>query len=322
MMVHMCIHAYVGVLPVLRRIGAAGLAALLFPLLVAVAGVAGHGLLRWGLTPDWVALAVILLLSLLVAGLERLFPHRREWNLAQGDVATDLGLLVTAKIPDALSRGAGHALGAALAIWASDAVGASRWPSTWPAPVQLLVVLLAADLAKYWVHRLSHEKAWLWPFHAVHHAPERIYVLNGLRVHPVNLLWYFAFDVTLPLALGVEPEVMAMAGVLRGAVSVLQHANLALRLGPLNWIFSTPELHRWHHSRDLREGNTNYGSTFIFWDLLFGTYYLPADRRDPQQLGVSGPPLPRRWLGQMLWPFCGTRLAHGCVPGAMRSWVR
>lgn len=147
-------------------------------------------------------------------------------------------------------------------------------------------------------------------------------MLNGLRVHPVNLLWLLAVDVMLPLALGVSPDVAALAAILRSTLAVLQHANLAMRPGVLNWIFSTPELHHWHHSADLAEGNSNYGATLIVWDVLFHTRRLPADRTRAAVIGVAGAPLPRRWLGQILWPFCGARLAVGCVPDAMRGWVR
>jgi sterol desaturase/sphingolipid hydroxylase (fatty acid hydroxylase superfamily) len=57
---------------------------------------------------------------------------------------------------------------------------------------------------------------------------------------------------------------------------IFQHANVQLRLGPLNWFFSMAELHRWHHSRTVEEANHNYGQTISVWDWVFGTRYLPA----------------------------------------------
>ena len=52
---------------------------------------------------------------------------------------------------------------------------------------------------------------------------------------------------------------------------LFQHCNVRLRLGPLNYIFSMCELHRWHHSLKLEEANSNYGNNILFWDLVFDT---------------------------------------------------
>jgi sterol desaturase/sphingolipid hydroxylase (fatty acid hydroxylase superfamily) len=83
-----------------------------------------------------------------------------------------------------------------------------------------------------------------------------------------------------------------------------QHANIDLRLGPLNYFFSMAELHRWHHSRDIREANQNYGSNCIVWDLVFGTFYWPRDRRPPADVGLSElPDFPQRLGRQLLSPF-------------------
>jgi len=62
---------------------------------------------------------------------------------------------------------------------------------------------------------------------------------------------------------------------------MFQHANIALQLGPLNWIFSMAELHRWHHSRTREEAHSNFGANLILWDVIFGTRFLPRDRTLP-----------------------------------------
>jgi sterol desaturase/sphingolipid hydroxylase (fatty acid hydroxylase superfamily) len=40
----------------------------------------------------------------------------------------------------------------------------------------------------------------------------------------------------------------------------------------VRWLFVTPNMHKWHHSRDARETDTNYGNIFSFWDRAFGTF--------------------------------------------------
>jgi sterol desaturase/sphingolipid hydroxylase (fatty acid hydroxylase superfamily) len=69
------------------------------------------------------------------------------------------------------------------------------------------------------------------------------------------------------------------------------------------------ELHRWHHSRLLRESNTNYGQNLIVWDIVFGTRFLPADREPPEDIGIADMPnFPMDYFGQLLSPITWARI--------------
>ena len=88
-----------------------------------------------------------------------------------------------------------------------------------------------------------------------------------------------------------------------------QHANINLRLGPLSWIYSIGDVHRWHHSRDRLEADSNYGNVYIFWDAVFGTRYLPADREAPTAVGIDGlDAFPRGFFAQWASPFRWRRI--------------
>src|SRR6185369_10374642 len=101
----------------------------------------------------------------------------------------------------------------------------------------------------------------------------------------IGLLYLLGY---LPLiALGAPPIVIMLFTLFDAVFGMLQHANLDMRLGPLNYAFSAAEPHRWHHSRTLAEANTNYGSNLIVWDLVFGTFYLPSDREPPAAIGIA-----------------------------------
>jgi sterol desaturase/sphingolipid hydroxylase (fatty acid hydroxylase superfamily) len=100
-----------------------------------------------------------------------------------------------------------------------------------------------------------------------------------------------------------------MLGVVNVAVGLFQHANIDFRLGPLSWIFSVGELHRWHHSTVIDEANRNYGNNFIFWDAVFGTRFLPADRDCPADLGI-GRSFPTTLGAQLAAPFRWSRLVE------------
>jgi ornithine lipid hydroxylase len=104
--------------------------------------------------------------------------------------------------------------------------------------------------------------------------------------------------------LGCPVPVMGLFALFTGVFGYLQHANVRVVLGPLNYVFSMAELHRWHHAKDLRESNTNYGSNLIVWDLVFGTFFWPDDRHPPEQIGLAGlPAFPADYWGQIVSPF-------------------
>jgi sterol desaturase/sphingolipid hydroxylase (fatty acid hydroxylase superfamily) len=154
------------------------------------------------------------------------------------------------------------------------------------------------------VHRWQHEHDALWRFHATHHSAPRLYFLNAARFHPLDLgLVYFVGYLPL-IALGCPPEVIMLFALFDAVFGMLQHCNVDVRLGWLNRVFSMAEPHRWHHSRTVREANTNYGSNLIVWDLVFGTFFLPPDREPPLEIGIADMPrFPTTYLAQLASPF-------------------
>lgn len=261
-------------------------------------------LLDRGLSPSVTATVVFLATLALTAALEWARPYDRAWIPSAREALEDGAYLGIAAVMQAVSRAAGELVALVAALALSDWLGPRPWPQGWPAWAQVALALALADLGKYWLHRLAHERPWLWRFHTEHHAPARMYSLNSVRLHPVNLLWNLILDASIPLALGLSGRALALAAVLRGTVSILQHANVDMRTGVLDWVFSTPALHQWHHSAALDEAQANYGSTLIVWDLLFGTRKMPSDRRAPTALGLpEGTFHPSRLRHQLAAPW-------------------
>ena len=181
--------------------------------------------------------------------------------------------------------------------------GLSLWPRSWPLLAQLPLAWVLVELFAYWPHRWLHEVPWLWRLHATHHSAERLYWLNATRAHPLEHVFRGCIG-ALPLAVvGATPELIALSVLCDGVIGLFQHANIDFRLGPLNYVFSAAPVHRWHHSRARFEADHNYGDSFIFWDLVFGTYYNPA-QREVDELGVDAlDAYPRGFLGQLAAPF-------------------
>jgi sterol desaturase/sphingolipid hydroxylase (fatty acid hydroxylase superfamily) len=292
----------------------------IFPLFVAALGTFALRAPHWDLARRFGAPAaandtLLLLASLvlfypIIAQLERWLPHRGEWRRAQGDVRADvLHLLFTGAVANALF--AVTFLGAflAAAAWLAGRLGGALWPLGWHPVAQLALALALAELGHYAYHRISHESRQVWPLHAAHHSAPRLYWLNATRFHVLDLFLLLSLQ-TLPLiVLGADRAAFLAYTIFAAVYGQLQHANVELRTGPLDWIFSTPGLHRWHHSRDAREGNHNYGAILSGWDLLFGSFWRPRDRNFTGPVGIGAlPRFPTSYLGQQLAPFRWARI--------------
>jgi len=278
---------------------------LLFPVTFAAAlGLALLGIER-GASFDLVLAAITLATIAVVAVFERVLPEHEQWNRSQGDVGTDLmhGAVSMVAIPELLKLGIRIALlGAATRL--AELAGGSVWPGDWPLLLQMVLALVLSQFGEYWVHRGLHEVPLLWRFHATHHSPGRLYWLNAARFHPVDAALLYTVATAPLVVLGAGAEVLLLYTVWVSVHGLFQHCNVRLRLGPLNYIFSMAELHRWHHSLTLEEANSNYGNNILLWDLVFGTVHYPKDRAASASIGLADlPGFPKSYLAQVLSPW-------------------
>ena len=229
-------------------------------------------------------------------------PYRAEWRPPAEDVRADALFLATVQVglPYLLSLTLVIALAGALE--SNELTVDGFWPHDLPVVAQAALMLLGADFLRYWLHRAFHRFTLMWRLHAVHHSPAQLYWFNAGRFHPLEKALQYAVD-TLPFALiAVSHEVLAAYFVFYALNGFFQHSNCRVRLGPLNYIVSGPELHRWHHSRIVQESDRNFGNNLIVWDILFGTRFLPKSR-DVGPLGLLNPKYPRGFFAQMRTPF-------------------
>ena len=248
---------------------------------------------------------VVFTAALIIIALERIHPHEPSWNRSHGDVRTDAShALVTMILLPEVVRALAFASLFAASRWLTEQLGFGLWPSDWPLLVQLGLAMVLTELPYYFWHRLQHEWEPLWRLHAVHHSAPRLYWLNAARFHPLDTLGGFVFQAPVLILLGAPEAVQGLFLIFTAVHGLFQHANIDLRLGPLNWVFSMAELHRWHHSRTIDEANTNYGGNIILFDVLFGTRFLPADREPPRDIGIADmPDFPTGYVDHLLSPF-------------------
>jgi sterol desaturase/sphingolipid hydroxylase (fatty acid hydroxylase superfamily) len=230
--------------------------------------------------------------------LERWMPHERQWLANDGQLVPDIGHTLLSKLAVQILVLSVGVMGAAQATSAS---GAGWWPHGWPLPLQVLLGMTIAEFGFYWAHRLAHERPLLWRFHAVHHSVTRLWFVNTGRFHFINTIISVTFGTGVALAAGVPKDILIWVSAITAFVGLLTHCNVEMRFGVLNYLFSTPALHRWHHSMVPEEGNRNYGENLMLFDMLFGTFINP-NRRPPADIGISEP-MPAALAAQIAHPF-------------------
>ena len=242
---------------------------------------------------------------LLVWLLEVLYPYAQRWRQPAGpDLYTDLFTYVGNRFLAAPLRAGLAWVQASIAIFFTGLLGSTLWPEGWPFLAQLALGLVAYEFGHYWYHRMAHETDFLWRFHSVHHSSKRLYWMNATRFHVIDLV-VLHFCAQLPLILlGAPPAVIILTMMCAGIHGYLQHANVRFQPGFLNWVLSTPILHRYHHSLEVKKANHNYGNTLILWDIIFGSRYLPKDvPHNPDDIGINYPEYPGDYLRQLLVPL-------------------
>ena len=117
----------------------------------------------------------------------------------------------------------------------------------------------------------------------------------------------------------------------RSAFGVLiqfwEHTNVKVNIGPLRYVFITPDYHRVHHSAN-ELSRTNFGGTFSIWDRAFGTYTDPRTVPEDTPLGLGEPlrfprrptarlpSMPRRSAREKAWWHAVVREVFAATPVA------
>jgi sterol desaturase/sphingolipid hydroxylase (fatty acid hydroxylase superfamily) len=263
---------------------------------------------------DRSGLVAAIAVFVLVAPFEKLFP-RHPQKIRRPQLGTDLAHAVVSTPLSGVAVIAGLLIGLASLAWLPGLllrpiVGAL------PPVASAVAGALLFDVAIYWAHRFGHEIPFLWRFHSVHHSTEHLDWVSGFRSHPFDGVFIAPAFVFL-LAAGFSPEVAGALAVIQILFGLFLHANVRWRLRPLHKVIITPEFHHWHHANEPEAHNTNYSVFLPIWDLMFGTYRMPADRR-PLRYGVT-PPIPAGIVPQLVHPLHGLRNPLAAVRHPVRG---
>ncbi|RPA67612.1 sterol desaturase family protein [Cyclobacteriaceae bacterium YHN15] len=147
-------------------------------------------------------------------------------------------------------------------------------PHTWWA---YLLCFVWIDFWRYWAHRIAHENRFWWATHVTHHNSEKYNWSVSFRLSWTQHIKIVFF---IPVALaGFHPVVFFICHQIAVLYQFWIHTEY---INKLPWIieyfFTTPSHHRVHHANNEKYLDKNYGSTFIIWDRLFGTF-MPEEER-------------------------------------------
>jgi len=155
-------------------------------------------------------------------------------------------------------------------------------PHTWWSYVLCLVWI---DFWRYWAHRIAHENRFWWATHVTHHNSEKYNWSVSFRLGWTQHIKIIFF---IPVALlGFHPVVFFICHQIEVLYQFWIHTEYIRKLPrPIEYIFTTPSHHRVHHARNEKYLDKNYGSTFIFWDRIFGTFQPEEEQAD---YGITTP---------------------------------
>ncbi len=263
---------------------------------------AAETLIRLGV---FVGVLVLLVAAELLAPRRALtVPRLRRWPDNLAIVAIDTVLLRIVFPAAAVSL----ALVAEANEWGLlNLVAAPMW-------LAIPVAIILLDLVIYAQHVLFHAVPVLWRVHRMHHADLDIDVTTGIRFHPVEILLSMVIKLGAVVVLGAPALAVMIFEIVLNATAMFNHSNIRLPKAvdrQLRRIVVTPDMHRVHHSIEVRETSSNFGFNLPWWDHLFGTYRAqPQAGHEGMTIGL---PVFREWADLRLHRMLIQPLRRGIV---------
>ena len=141
----------------------------------------------------------------------------------------------------------------------------------------------------------------------MHHSSEDLDWLSSTRFHPLNEIGAQLVFVTPLLLCGFSPLAFVVQVPVTASYAVFLHANVDWSFGPLRYVLASPVFHRWHHTTSGEGRDRNFSGFLPVWDLVFGTFFMPAGRA-PESFGVEDR-VPEGFLKQLAHPLVRRRAA-------------
>ncbi|NYJ26651.1 sterol desaturase family protein [Allomuricauda sp. ARW1Y1] len=257
----------------------------------------------------------LIIISLLVWGLEILFPWRKQQSIFRKDFWLDAFYMFFNFFVFAIVISGVYKL---LGVLFSDmGINAQTLAvvdmANWPQWLQLLLFFVVLDFVQWFTHVLLHRYPVLWEFHKVHHSVKEMGFAAHLRFHWMENILYKPLKTLGVMVLGgFEPEQAYIVHFAAIAIGHFNHANIKLTYGPLKYILNNPVMHLYHHAYTIPKGShgVNFGISLSIWDYIFRTNYIP-ESGGQIELGFPGDEtLPKGFWGQLTYGFKKPKKRH------------
>ena len=172
-----------------------------------------------------------------------------------------------------------------------------------PLGLRFVIFFVLIDFLLWCSHVLLHHNKTLWEFHKIHHAQEEMGFASARHSHFGESI-IVRPAIWIPFAIfGFKPENYVIWYLwINYFLNIFSHCNVKVNWGIFKYLFVTPEVHYWHHSKNITvKHGVNFGQGLMLWDLIFGHFYCPKDQ--VQQLGIQKNDVPEGFLNQMIYPF-------------------
>ncbi|WP_109097291.1 sterol desaturase family protein [Aquimarina sp. AU58] len=250
----------------------------------------------------------LIIISLLVWGLEVVFPWRKNQSIFRKDFWLDgfymffnfflfaIAISGFYKLLEVVFIDIGIS---AKTLTIIDVSNLSTW-------AQLLLFFIVLDFVQWFTHILLHKYPFLWKFHKIHHSVKEMGFAAHLRYHWMENIFYKPLKTIGVMVLGgFEPEQAYIVHFLAITIGHFNHSNIKITWGPLKYILNNPVMHLYHHSYELPKGSygVNFGISLSLWDYIFKTNYIPEDS-GTIVLGFPGDEkIPKNFIGQIIYGF-------------------
>ena len=251
----------------------------------------------------------LIIISLLVWGLEMIFPWRKNQSIIRKDFWLDgFYMFFNFFIFSILISGEYEVLGLlfseiGITHKSFTIFDISHWSMGW----QLLVFFVILDFVQWLTHVLLHKFEFLWRFHKVHHSVKEMGFAAHLRYHWMeNILYKPLKTMGVMLIGGFEPEQAFIVHFIAITIGHLNHANIRITWGPFRYLLNNSVMHLYHHIKALPEGRQmgiNFGISLSIWDYIFKTNYVPDDNGEIELGFPDEESFPKDFVGQLFTGF-------------------
>jgi sterol desaturase/sphingolipid hydroxylase (fatty acid hydroxylase superfamily) len=160
-----------------------------------------------------------------------------------------------------------------------------------PTWLNIIAGVVLLDLVMYLQHVMFHIMPPLWKLHLVHHTDMDTDVTTGLRFHPFESIISTAIRLAAVSLIGPHPLAVVIFEIILNSAVMFNHGNVRMPEGVdrvLRYAVVTPDMHRVHHSVNIRETISNFGFILPWWDRVFSTYRgQPAAGHDEMEIGLA-----------------------------------